>query len=154
MKLKFSVFPRNQSPGFVIYQAAAKLKLGLQRMFISNGFHITPEQWGIMSALWEHEGLHQTLLAEKTAKDRHNVTRILNRLEKDGFIRREQDMEDLRLQNVYLTEDGKALKVILVQIVTNFLEQAMNGLTQEDLDAMKRILGTLADNIDKMPSHP
>lgn len=154
MKLKFSVFPRNRSPGFVIYRAASKMKLGLQRTFIANGFHITPEQWGVMSAVWEHEGLHQSLLAEKTAKDRHNVTRILNRLEKDGFIRREQDLEDLRLQKVYLTEDGKALKARLAPIVTNFLELAMDGLTQDDLGAMKRILSTLAENIEKIPAHP
>lgn len=154
MKLKFSVFPRNQSPGFVIYRAASKLKLGLQRAFVANGFNITPEQWGVMSALWEHEGLHQSLLAEKTAKDRHNVTRILNRLEKDGFIRREQDLEDLRLHKVYLTEEGKALKALLVPIVTNFLKRTMDGLTQDDLDTMKRILSALAENIDKITSHP
>lgn len=150
MKVKFSVFPRNQSPGFVIYRAASKLKLGLQREFTANGFHITPEQWGVMSALWENDGIHQSLLAENSSKDRHNLTRILNRLEKDKLIRREHDLEDLRLQKIYLTEDGKALKERLIPIVTNFLEQAIDGLDQEDLDSMKRILSILIENIEKI----
>ena len=153
MNLKFSIFPRNQSPGFVIYQAASKMKLGLQRAFGANGFEITPEQWGVMSALWEHEGVHQSLLAARTAKDRHNVTRILHLLERDGFIRREQDVEDRRLQKVYVTDEGKAMKARLVTIVTDFLQEALNGLTQEDLEAMKRILDTVVENVEKM-SHP
>ncbi|MFC1875817.1 MarR family transcriptional regulator [Thermodesulfobacteriota bacterium] len=40
-------------------------------------------------------------------KDRHNITRILNLLEKNGFISRTPDGEDKRRLNVYLTKEGK-----------------------------------------------
>ena len=56
MKLKFSVFPGNHSPGFMIYLAASQVKLGLQRTFIANRFHIAPEQCGLFSALFNNEG--------------------------------------------------------------------------------------------------
>ena len=148
MRLRLNVFPRTMSPGFAICQTATCLKAGLHRAFQSEGFDVTAEQWTVLSSLWEAEGVHQSLLAEKTAKDRHNITRILNLLEKGGLVRREPDSQDRRRQRIYLTETGKALKPRLVRIVTGFLEQAFSGMTQEDLDSLIQILGQIRTNLE------
>lgn len=149
MTAKFSVFPRRDSPGFVIHHASVQMKAGLHRAFQAKGFDITPEQWAVLSSLWEREGLHQSLLAQKTAKDRHNLTRILNLLETHGLVTRKPDREDRRYQRVYLTEKGKALKSKLAPIANEFLTQALAGLTGKDLDLMKRVLGRICSNLGK-----
>jgi DNA-binding MarR family transcriptional regulator len=149
MKLRLNVFPRTASPGFVICQTSTCLKASLHRAFQSEGFDVTPEQWTVLSALWEAEGVHQRLLAEKTAKDRHNITRILNLLEKGGLVRREPDNRDRRRQRIYLTPAGKALKPKLVRIVTGLLEQAFSGMTQEDLIFLMQILGRIRANLER-----
>ena len=81
MPVKFNVFPLDSSPGYIIHRADMQMKAGLSRIFQANGFDITPEQWGILSRLWQSEGIHQSELAARTAKDRHNITRILSLLE-------------------------------------------------------------------------
>ena len=43
MALKFRTHPRNGSPGFLIYQAATRMKTGLHRAFLAHGFDVTPE---------------------------------------------------------------------------------------------------------------
>jgi len=149
MKLKPNIFPRIESPGFLIYRTATQMKVGLLRAFQEKGFNVTPEQWTVLSSLWEGEGLNQTLLAEKTLKDRHNITRILNLLEKGGLVRREPDSGDRRRQRVYLTEAGRALKPQLVRIVTDFLQKALTGMSQEDLNSMKRILAQILKNLGR-----
>jgi len=141
------MFPRTESPGFLIYRTATQMKAGLLRAFQAEGFNVTPEQWTVLSSLWEDEGLNQTLLAEKTLKDRHNVTRILDLLEKGGLVRREPDSGDRRCQRDYLTRAGRALKPKLVGIATDFLQKALTGMSQEDLDSMKRILGQILKNL-------
>jgi len=151
MKLRLNIFPRIESPGFLIYRAATQMKVGLLRAFQAEGFNVTPEQWTVLSSLWEDEGLNQTLLAEKTLKDRHNMTRILNLLEKGGLVRREPDSGDRRCQRVYLTEAGRALKPKLVRIATDFLQKALTGMNQEDVDSMKRILGQILNNLGSDP---
>ncbi|MBI5248610.1 MAG: MarR family transcriptional regulator [Desulfomonile tiedjei] len=150
MELRFSVFPRNESPGFVIYLANCRMKAALQKKFESSGLTVTPEQWAVLSSLWEEEGIHQSLLAEKTTKDRHNIARIVKLLERGGLVRREPDGQDGRLQRVYLTEEGWALKSRLVPVVNNFLQHALSGLTQEDLDSVRRILGTIVTNLAEL----
>jgi DNA-binding MarR family transcriptional regulator len=147
MKLKLNIFPRIESPGFLIYRAANRMKVGLHRAFQAEGFDVTPEQWTVLSSLWESEGVHQSLLADKTLKDRHNIARILSLLEKAGLVRREPDSVDQRRQRVYLTEAGKALKPQLVHIATRFLQKAFTGMSQEDLNSMKRIARQILKNL-------
>jgi len=147
MDLKFSVFPRHQSPGFLIYRASTLLRAGLKGAFQDAGFNVTPEQWAILSSLWELDGMHQSALAERTAKDRHNVTRILNLLEKADLVRREPHGQDKRCQKVFLTDKGKEIKEDLVPIAMNFLGRALRGLTQEDLRVMNRILTQVIENV-------
>lgn len=142
-----NVFPRKESPGIIIYQTAVLLKAGLRRAFQTNGLDITPEQWSILGSLREEEGVHQSLLAERTNKDRHNTTRILNILEKRDLIRREQDRIDRRRQRIYLTEAGKSLELELEPIASEFLQQAFRGLSDGDVASLRRITARIIGNL-------
>jgi len=147
MEIELSVFPLDNSPGFIIHLLDMQMALGLQHAFQAKGFNITPEQWGVLNRLWENEGIHQSALAERAAKDRHNITRILNLLEKNGFIRRTPDGEDKRRLNVYLTHEGKALKQKLVPIVIGYLQKCFEGLTQEQVQDLRRIHEHILKNL-------
>jgi len=148
MALGFSVFPLDNSPGFLVYRTASRLKADLSRAFQAKGLDVTPEQWAVLSRLWESEGEHQTALAERAQKDRHTVTRILNLLEKNGLIRREPDSKDRRYQRVFLTDEGRALKAKLIPLVKGHLSRALSGLTPEDLQQLKRIHGQILKNLE------
>lgn len=145
--MKFSVFPLDESPGYLVYRTAARLKAELASAFQRRGFSVTPEQWAVLSRLWESDGEHQSVLAERATKDRHNMTRILNLLEKNGFVRREIDSTDKRCHRVYLTEEGRALKEELIPIVHAHLHRALLGLTQEDLNHLRRLHERIVDNL-------
>jgi DNA-binding MarR family transcriptional regulator len=138
MEKEISVFPLDNSPGYIIHRLDMQMSLGLQHAFKAKGFNITPEQWGVLNRLWENEGIHQSALAERAAKDRHNITRILNLLEKNGFISRTPDREDKRRLNVYLTKEGKALKQKLVPIAIGYLKQCFKGLAHEEIQDLRR----------------
>jgi DNA-binding MarR family transcriptional regulator len=114
MKLKVSVFPRSESPGFMILKASSLMNAKLSCVFQLRGFNVTPEQWSVLASLLEIDGIHQSLLAKKTAKDRHNITRMLNLLEKRGLIQRERHETDKRRLLVYLTTEGRELTTRLV----------------------------------------
>ncbi len=149
MQPGLSVFPIDESPGYIIHRVDTQMALGLQHAFQANGFNITPEQWGILSRLWENEGIHQSALAERASKDRHNVTRILNLLEKNGFIRRTPDGQDKRRLNVYLTEEGRALKQKLIPITFGYLQECFEGLTKEEVRTLRRIHKHILKNLSQ-----
>lgn len=148
MTIKFKVPPLENSPGFIIHQLDLLLKLGVQKAFQSAGINITVEQWAILSCLWEKEGLHQSAIGERLGKDRPTITRMLNLLDKNGYIRRVPTNEDKRRLNVYLTDSGRELKVKIVPVVLGFLEKAFTGLSREEATEFVRMLRHITGNLE------
>ena len=99
--------PTKEPLGFVIYRTALALKSALQRFFKEHGFEITVEQWAIIRHLWEEDGLSQREIAEKTSKDKPNITRMVDALEQKRLVFRQPDPRDRRKYCIYLTKEGK-----------------------------------------------
>ena len=150
MTRKFSVFPLEMSPGFIIHRLDSTLSSGLQRTFLARGLDLTPEQWGILNILWSEEGLHQSELAVRSSKDRHNIARILQLMEKSGWIERHPDQRDKRRANVFLSPAGRKIKTELLSAVTEFLNQALAGLTEGEIAEMSRCHHLIIHNVENL----
>ena len=153
MKNVTQVFPLDNSPGYIINRLARELNACLYRSFRRHGFEITAQQWAVLNRLWEIEGLHQSELAEKTTKNRHNMARILNNLEAKGLIKRKPDSKDKRLQRVYLTAKGKSLKGKLIPIALETLENIFAGIKQQDIQSLERIHKKIIKNIESLTNN-
>ncbi len=148
MKMKIKVFPLDYSPGYLIYRSTTRMKAELSRAFREGGFDVTPEQWSVLNKLWEIEGLNQMELAEKTFKDRHTITRILNLMEGKKLIVRKPNRKDNRCYNVYLTPKGIGLKDKLIPIVVKHLQRAFSGFSKEDMDDLRKIHECIIRNLE------
>lgn len=139
-------FSLDESLGFIIYKTHLRLKNNLNQSF--KPFDLTTEQWGILSRLWEKDGVSQKDLAEKTHKDQPNITRILDKLVQKGLIRRELNPGDRRAFSVFLTKEGYDLKGHLVPIAESSLKKALKGFTSEEVQTLKDSLNTIYDNLE------
>ena len=137
------------SLGLLIYRTALSLKSALQRCFRENGFAITAEQWAIICHLWEEEGLSQREIGEKAAKDKPNITRMLDALEKKRLIFRQPDPRDRRKFCVYLTKEGKRLHERLLPLAQTLRERVTRSLSQPEIDRIKETLGKINQNISQ-----
>lgn len=150
MKQISKVFPLDNSPGYMINSLAREMNACLYRSFREKGFEITPQQWAVLNRLWEMEGLHQSKLAEKTTKNRHNMTMILKQLEIKGFVEKRSDTRDKRLQLIYLTKSGKALKEKLIPIATDVIEKLFRGVASQDMDVLSKVHKTMIKNLKSL----
>lgn len=141
-------YPIEGSLGFLIYRTALALKSALQRSFTEKGYEITAEQWGILRHLWEEEGLSQREIGVKAAKDKPNITRMLDALEKKGLIFRLPDHQDRRKYCIYLTKEGKKLYQLLWPLAQNLRERALHNLAQPEIDRLKDSLKRIYHNIN------
>lgn len=135
------------SLGFMIYRTALALKSALQRCFRENGQEITAEQWNIIRHLWEEEGLSQREIGEKAAKDKPNITRMLDALEKKRLIFRQPDPRDRRKFCVYLTREGKLLHERLFPLVRDMRNRVIQNLSQPEMSLLKQVLDKINRNI-------
>ena len=142
-----SNFKLEDSFGYLINQAAQRLKYELHQTFQAKGYDVTPEQWVVLNRLWEQDGLSQVDLAERTFKDKPSTTRILSLLEKKRIVVRRPDESDGRILRVFLTNTGKDLKEKLVPCAVDVLAKSGKNLTKEELDQFKMMLHRILDNL-------
>jgi DNA-binding MarR family transcriptional regulator len=71
---------------------------------------ITPQQWGVLSALSEEPGpMTLVALARRLAVTKQNMTGMMSRLEALSLVERRDDPNDLRSSRVQLTRRGRSL---------------------------------------------
>ncbi len=139
-----------ESPSFWIYRAYIEGVAALRKSFLAAGVDLTPEQWGIMARIGDEEGLSQSKLGEKAFKDRHTINRIINILEKNGYIERRPDEYDKRAYKLFLTASGMKTLKKSTPVVLQHLKKRFKGITAEDLAALNRILKHIVTNIEEI----
>lgn len=147
--MKKRTAPLYEALGFWIYRLYNQGSTLLRKTFQIEGYDLTPEQWGVLTRLREEEGLNQRHLGEKTFKDRHNITRILNLLEKRDCIERRADKTDRRIYRLFLTKTGQDVQEKLNTIVVTHREAIFEGLSREDIQAMQRIVEHIVKNVER-----
>ena len=73
-------------------------------------WELSPSQFNILNLLRDHEaGLSQIELSRELITHRSNVTGLVDRLEKRGLVRRQDNAADRRAYRIQLTKTGWAL---------------------------------------------
>ncbi len=84
-------------------------------------------------------------LADMSICTRATMTGLIDSLEKDGFVRREPDADDRRMQRVTLTEVGsKFVKGILPEHFRR-ITYLMGGLTETEQKDLVLLLGKIVE---------
>jgi len=104
-------------------------------------------QPSVLQALWEHEGLMHTELARHLQVQPATITRMLQRMEKAGFVERRPDPEDHRVSRVYLTETGQAVRADVQQVWRQLEEEAFAGFTLEEQALLRRFFLHIRENL-------
>ncbi len=139
-------FRLEESLGFILNKTNTKLKNQLFQRFKEDD--ITPEQWSILTCLWQQEGVSPKELADLIYKDKPNTNRILEKLQAKGLILRKLHPTDRRAYRIHLTERGWAIKDKLIAKVTQLQEEVTAGMEQEKVEEMKRLLNQMYANLN------
>ena len=105
-------------------------------------------QFTLMMRLLRRDGVRQEELASSLNYDRATITRSMNRLEDAGYIVRERDPEDRRAYVVSLTEKGRSMESVLVDISSNLNDVILQGFTEEEslsfISMLMRAVGNIS----------
>ena len=78
------------------------------------------------------------------------VTRMAERLEKNGFLTKEKCCTDQRVVRVSLTDKGKEATSQIIDTTWNKLEQQMSkNMSMEEKILLKRLLMQVLDNLEE-----
>ena len=77
-------------------------------------FGLTPKQYLILEVLWEEEGLVIGEISKRISIDYATLSSLLDRMARNGWIRKDRNPEDKRVWLVCLTEKSKEKKEALL----------------------------------------
>jgi DNA-binding MarR family transcriptional regulator len=107
-------------------------------------------QPSVLQALWEHEGLMHTELSRHLEVQPATITRMLQRMEKAGFVERRPDPEDQRVSRVYLTEAGQAVRAGVQQVWRQLEEEAFAGFSLEEQALLRCFFLRIRENLKQV----
>ncbi|MCD6302395.1 MAG: winged helix-turn-helix transcriptional regulator [Anaerolineae bacterium] len=146
--------PNPDSPGTLFAQIGRMIHHHVRQTLEALG--LQRGQPFILAILWSEEGLTQSQLAERVMISPPSISHALQRLTDAGYVERRADPADDRLQRVYLTEAGRALRAPLDKGWRELEHRIQAGLNEEERDTLQRLLKRVRSNLAPGPCshHP
>ena len=108
--------------------------------------NVSSEEWMVLMCLWERDGLTQQELCNATLRDKPGMSRLIDRMERLGWVRRTCDEDDLRTRRIRLTREGRQLEDKARFVADKTLKEALRGLSQEELNTCQETLRIIFNN--------
>ena len=100
--------------------------------------------WFLLTMLIDEDGISQGDVSDRFEVDPSRITRLAQRLEKEGLLRRKRDPEDSRVVRLHVTAEGRRLIESRQKRREGFEESIRQELKQEELADFRRVLGVIA----------
>jgi len=137
----------NKQVGVYLNQGHCLFKQFIYKSFLANGFDLTPEQFLVMDTLWDEGVLNQQQIADFIQKDKNSVTKLLDGLEKRGFIVRTAAGTDRRSKNIVVTKLAEEMKDRVVELALQAVDQICNGISHKELTVFISVLTRMIKNM-------
>ena len=115
--------------------------------FVNSNLNITPEQFSVLHVLVENGCLYQRQISALTLKDRPNISRILNILEKMGYVSKTPDVNKRKIVKINITQDGIDLYNQAVPTILKVWHETVEGIPEEELDILNDVLEKINKNL-------
>ncbi|MGZ0051943.1 MarR family winged helix-turn-helix transcriptional regulator [Brevibacillus gelatini] len=112
-------------------------------------FDLTTEQFAVLYRLREEDGINQKELALRSAKDQPTMTRILDNLQKKGWIEKKLSEQDRRAYLITLTPNGRERIEQAIPAEAKAIADVFAGISPEKLAFLREILLAINENVNR-----
>lgn len=131
--------------GYVLSDLARLIRTVFDRRVRDIG--MTRAQWLVLTRLYRRPGASQTELADMLESDRASAGRMIDRMEKGGWLERRADSVDRRVNRLFLTAEARRLHARMWAIAESTIDDALSPLNaierERFTDMAARVKGRL-----------
>lgn len=152
--LSMTRYDFENSIGFVVNNTAK----AFQRSFdieLRKNVGVTLSQWRVVATIVMQPGLTQKELADRVGIEGATLVPIIDRMEKEGLLKRRPDSEDRRANRIYLTSKSDSLWESMTECALKVRKSSTKNIPDGDiqitLETLRRISKNLAvfSDVDK-----
>ncbi|MFH1777315.1 MAG: MarR family transcriptional regulator [Candidatus Omnitrophota bacterium] len=123
----------------------------ISRCFFSK-FRITQAQYNIMVIIkLEKRKLTQVKISERMVSSRSNITSLIDKLQKKGYVRRMSVQGDRRVYAVELTQKGKKKVTEVEPHYVKTVEKVMRSISLSESKKLSSLLVKVREGLGKVP---
>lgn len=143
--MKSTSTPTEESVGFALAQLCKAHRNRMDAVLNTLGLHVGQDM--ILMRLWQADGVTQTQLVGDLCVEPPTVTKMVQRMERDGLIERRADAEDARVSRVFLSERGRALQAAVEGCWREAEAQMLADFSLEERVLARRLLMQMRRNL-------
>lgn len=145
----FTSNPR-ECPYYLVTRASLAATSVFKKAFADAGItEVKPAYLGTLMSLWNEDGLKVIELGRRAGLEPSTMTGLIDRMERDGLVRRVPDPEDRRVQRIHLTEFGRTVRDVVASNVDRVMAQILAGIDEKDIAHLKETLRKLLANVQE-----
>jgi DNA-binding MarR family transcriptional regulator len=133
-----------ESVGYLMRRIMGAVSMAIEHELEPTG--LTNAQWVPLVKLYMGSASTVAELARECMMDAGGTTRLLDRLEGKGLVRRTRSSEDRRVVNLELTEEGRAVAKKIPAVICGVQNAHMRGFTLEEWQQLKVLLRRMLGN--------
>lgn len=112
-----------------------------------SGERMTFSQWSILRALGKFGPMPMSRLSEHMLVAPANITGLVDRLEKKGYVERKREERDRRLFMIELTENGQRIQEAITKQFQAYVRRVFSSLSDKEREVLLRLLSQVRSNI-------
>jgi DNA-binding MarR family transcriptional regulator len=136
---------------YLLSIAQQALKDHTNKTIADKGGKVTLAQAAILFLLRKQDGRYMSEMGQLIGVDNSAMTRLVDRLEKAGLVKRQIDPENRRAISILLTPAGREEAVGALTVIKSINEEIKKDYSPAEVDAFKKILGGILQKF-KAPS--
>jgi len=118
---------------------------------LAGAYGLSQQQWSLLTVLFSAEaGMTMTELGKNLLVTKANMTGMIDRLERDGYVKRTADPTDRRVTNVIITDKGIEFMNAIEGPKQQFLDQVFSGFSPEVKENLLETLQSLYQALDTL----
>ena len=124
-----ALFHLNNNLGYNLYRTYLLFHRELIRALKT--YDVTPEQWQVLIILWNHGSVTPTEISKVTLQDLPSISRMLVRMERNGWVEKLQNPKDGRSFRVKITLKGENNKQEMMQVLERHFADYLQNVPAE-----------------------
>ena len=139
------------SVGFVVNNTAKSFQRSLD-VELRRNVGVTLNQWRVVGSLVFQPGLTQKEIADKMGIEGATLVPVIDKMEKDGLLKRKTDLSDRRANRIYLTPKADSLWESMTECALKIRRSSTKNISDADiqitLDTLRKISKNLATSFE------
>jgi len=132
---------------FILFAQTANAVLKYVDAYFYKEAHLSPIKFVVLRILADNNGtMAPSEIAQYALRERHDISTLVDRMERDGLVKTKRNDKDRRFVNIILSDKGTRVLTKAMPVARKIVNQVMLSIYEGDAVLLEKSLRILRQN--------